>query len=74
MKNKGKSLELGAVSSVVEHYLDTVGVTGSNPVARTTLFPLKEGLHKRLSVHFQVSFSAYPIWTYTKGGSVLCRS
>jgi hypothetical protein len=25
----------GAVSSVVEHYLDTVGVTGSNPVSRT---------------------------------------
>jgi hypothetical protein len=24
----------GAVSSVVEHYLDTVGVTGSNPVSR----------------------------------------
>ncbi len=23
-----------AVSSVVEHYLDTVGVTGSNPVSR----------------------------------------
>jgi hypothetical protein len=28
---------LGAVSSVVEHYLDTVGVTGSNPVSRTIL-------------------------------------
>ena len=26
-----------AVSSVVEHYLDTVGVTGSNPVSRTIL-------------------------------------
>ena len=26
---------LSAVSSVVEHYLDTVGVTGSNPVSRT---------------------------------------
>jgi hypothetical protein len=25
----------GAVSSVVEHYLDTVGVTGSSPVSRT---------------------------------------
>jgi hypothetical protein len=25
-----------AVSSVVEHYLDTVGVTGSNPVSRTS--------------------------------------
>ena len=36
MKDKGKSLELGAVSSVVEHYLDTVGVTGSIPVAPTT--------------------------------------
>ena len=35
MKDEGKSLELGAVSSVVEHYLDTVGVTGSNPVSRT---------------------------------------
>ena len=39
MKDKGKSLELGAVSSVVEHYLDTVGVTGSNPVSRTIFFP-----------------------------------
>ena len=28
----------GAVSSVVEHYLDTVGVTGSNPVSRTIFF------------------------------------
>ncbi len=27
----------GAVSSVVEHHLDTVGVTGSSPVSRTTL-------------------------------------
>jgi hypothetical protein len=27
----------GAVSSAVEHYLDTVGVTGSNPVSRTTV-------------------------------------
>jgi hypothetical protein len=26
-----------AVSSVVEHYIDTVGVTGSNPVPRTIL-------------------------------------
>ena len=32
----------GAVSSVVEHYLDTVGVTGSIPVSRTILssFPM----------------------------------
>jgi hypothetical protein len=30
-----------AVSSVVEHYLDTVGVTGSNPVSRT--IPKREG-------------------------------
>ena len=29
----------GAVSSVVEHYLDTVGVTGSKPVSRTIPFP-----------------------------------
>ena len=39
MKDEGKSLELGAVSSVVEHYLDTVGVTGSNPVSRTISSP-----------------------------------
>ncbi len=33
---------------MVEHYLDTVGVTGSNPVSRTTLKPLKQsGLHSR---------------------------
>ncbi len=24
---------------MVEHYLDTVGVTGSNPVSRTTFYP-----------------------------------
>ena len=34
MKDEGRSLELGAVSSVVEHYLDTVGVRGSNPLSR----------------------------------------
>ena len=33
-----------AVSSVVEHYLDTVGVTGSNPVSRT-IFPLSKFPH-----------------------------
>ena len=27
-----------AVSSVVEHYLDTVGVRGSNPLSRTISF------------------------------------
>src|SRR5664279_669604 len=37
---QGKKMKLNAlfecaVSSVVEHYLDTVGVTGSNPVSRT---------------------------------------
>ena len=30
---------LGAVSSAVEHHLDTVGVTGSNPVSRTIFLP-----------------------------------
>lgn len=30
---------LGAVSSAVEHHLDTVGVTGSNPVSRTIFSP-----------------------------------
>ena len=44
MKDEGKSLELGAVSSVVEHYLDTVGVTGSNPVSRTISFPALQRL------------------------------
>ena len=34
------SVSEGAVSSVVEHYLDTVGVTGSNPVSRTIVFRL----------------------------------
>jgi transcriptional antiterminator RfaH len=37
-----------AVSSVVEHYLDTVGVTGSNPVSRTILpQPLQASHAKR---------------------------
>ena len=44
MKDEGKSLELGAVSSVVEHYLDTVGVTGSNPVSRTISSPALQRL------------------------------
>src|SRR6478752_4032380 len=44
MKDQGKSLELGAVSSVVEHYLDTVGVTGSNPVSRTIFSPALQRL------------------------------
>jgi hypothetical protein len=38
MKIKGshQSFKSGcAVSSVVEHFLDTEGVTGSNPVSRT---------------------------------------
>ena len=30
-----EALRSRAVSSVVEHYLDMVGVTGSNPVPRT---------------------------------------
>src|SRR5215471_10299991 len=32
----GSLLTSSAVSSVVEHYLDTVGVRGSNPLSRTT--------------------------------------
>src|SRR4029077_13395572 len=44
MKDEGRSLELGAVSSVVEHYLDTVGVTGSNPVSRTIFSPAVQRL------------------------------
>ena len=32
--NGAPSISRSAVSSVVEHYLDTVGVTGSNPVSR----------------------------------------
>src|SRR5207248_5774847 len=35
MKDEGRSPELSAVSSVVEHYLDTVGVRGSKPLPRT---------------------------------------
>src|SRR5205807_945375 len=31
-------IQASAVSSVVEHYLDTVGVSGSNPLSRTMLF------------------------------------
>src|SRR6476661_10034570 len=54
MKNKGKSLELGAVSSVVEHYLDTVGVTGSNPVSRT-IRPGRAGLREHCEVARQTN-------------------
>jgi len=40
-----------AVSSVVEHYLDTVGVTGSNPVSRT-IFPCEIGHHQIICTEF----------------------
>lgn len=33
--HSGIAGKMGAVSSVVEHHFDTVGVTGSNPVSRT---------------------------------------
>ena len=42
-----------AVSSVVEHYLDTVGVAGSNPASRTILppfFPSSQPSPIRLAV------------------------
>ena len=35
MSNEYLPIQERAVSSVVEHYLDMVGVTGSNPVPRT---------------------------------------
>ena len=38
--------DLGAVSSVVEHYLDTVGVTGSKPVSRTILVVDNKGVRQ----------------------------
>ena len=46
---------LCAVSSVVEHYLDTVGVTGSNPVPRTTSpsFPSRMNLRDSFPVSNQ---------------------
>src|SRR5580765_7338883 len=38
-KDDARSFDLEcAVSSVVEHYLDTVGVRGSNPLSRTIFF------------------------------------
>jgi hypothetical protein len=33
-----------AVSSVVEHFLDTEGVRGSNPLSRTILYDLMESM------------------------------
>src|SRR6266480_4706505 len=42
MKDEGRSPELGAVSSVVEHYLDTVGVRGSKPLPRTIFSPSQQ--------------------------------
>ena len=39
-----EALLSGAVSSVVEHYLDTVGVTGSNPVSRTISNPHRKSV------------------------------
>ena len=43
MKNKSFQRSFNgdcAVSSVVEHFLDTEGVTGSNPVSRTIFYSL----------------------------------
>src|SRR5437773_4385740 len=39
------SLLMSAVSSVVEHYLDTVGVRGSNPLSRTIFPPSTRGTY-----------------------------
>ena len=38
MPANGFTFPGSAVSSVVEHYLDTVGVAGSNPASRTIFF------------------------------------
>ena len=40
-QSKGLSSGVSAVSSVVEHFLDTEGVRGSNPLSRTIPFHLK---------------------------------
>ena len=53
----------GAVSSVVEHYLDTVGVAGSNPASRTIQTPEtwgdfageREGIERRRSRQTKIS-------------------
>ena len=45
----------GAVSSVVEHYLDTVGVTGSNPVSRTIfqfVWRFSNCFYSKIRAHF----------------------
>ena len=39
------------LAQLVEHYLDTVGVTGSSPVLRTIFLVLLCLLHSRFSLH-----------------------
>ena len=42
---RGLSIFESAVSSVVEHFLDTEGVRGSNPLSRTILNRIKGFIH-----------------------------
>ena len=48
------NVPLGAVSSVVEHYNDTVGVTGSIPVLPTILF--RSGNHNYRGIRINRGF------------------
>jgi TonB family protein len=45
---------------VVEHYLDTVGVTGSNPVSRTIFFGMNNYFVRSLSLGMLIIASASP--------------
>ena len=45
-----------AVSSAVEHYTDTVGVTGSNPVSRTTFQASCYGLLRGFAIAITAGF------------------
>ena len=42
-----KILQFGAISSVVEHYLDTVVATGSNPVSPIKTFEHLAYIHRK---------------------------
>src|ERR1019366_5920862 len=48
-----------AVSSVVEHFLDTEGVRGSNPLSRTILRTIKSQRNRSNSMRY-CAFGQYP--------------
>ena len=56
-----------AVSSVVEHYLDTVGVTGSNPVSRTISSPCNAAFYANRPEHQRRHCNTFWVGRFGRG-------